>query len=74
MINEQPDDELNIPRATLNKMIKELLPDIRVSIESRELISNCCTEFITYISSESNELCNAEQKKTISPDHVIAGV
>ena len=72
-MNDQQDDELSIPRATLNKMIKELLPDIRVSIDSRELISNCCTEFITLISSEANDICNTEQKKTISPEHVISG-
>ena len=72
-MNEIPDDELSIPRATLNKMIKELLPDIRVSIDSRELISNCCTEFITLISTEANNICNIESKKTISPEHVIIG-
>lgn len=34
---EQPDDELTIPRAAMNKMIKELLPNIRVANEAREV-------------------------------------
>lgn len=71
---EQPEDELTIPRAAMNKMIKEMLPNIRVANEARELVLNCCTEFIHLISSESNEICNAQQKKTISADHVLAAL
>ena len=68
------DDELNIPRAALNKMIKELVPNIRIANDSRELILNCCTEFIHLLSSEANDICNKQQKKTISPEHILAGM
>ena len=68
------DDELSIPRAALNKMIKELIPNIRVANDARELILNCCTEFIHLVSSEANEICNKQQKKTISPEHVLQGI
>ena len=71
--NERDDEELSIPRAALNKMIKELAPNVRVANDARELILNCCTEFIHLISSEANELCNKQQKKTISPEHVLEG-
>ena len=73
---QQPeqDDELTIPRAAMNKMIKELLPNIRVANEARELVLNCCTEFIHLISSESNDICNQQQKKTISAEHVLAAL
>merc|ERR1712126_675828 len=67
-------DELTIPRAAMNKMIKELLPNIRVANEARELVLNCCTEFIHLISSESNDICNRQQKKTISAEHVLAAL
>ena len=70
---ETPDDELNIPRAAMNKMIKELVPNVRVANDARELILNCCTEFIHLISSEANDVCNKKNKKTISPDHVLLG-
>ncbi|XP_067009425.1 protein Dr1 isoform X2 [Anabrus simplex] len=65
------DDELTLPRASINKMIKEILPNIRVANESRELILNCCTEFIHLLSSEANEICNTQQKKTINAEHVL---
>jgi len=65
------DDELTIPRAAMNKMVKEILPNIRVANDARELILNCCTEFIHLISSEANEICNKQQKKTINAEHVL---
>ena len=71
---DDDDDELTIPRAAMNKMVKELLPNIRVANDARELILNCCTEFIHLISSESNDICNQQQKKTISAEHVLAAL
>ncbi|XP_055390413.1 protein Dr1 [Condylostylus longicornis] len=65
------DDELTLPRASINKIIKELVPSVRVANESRELILNCCTEFIHLISSEANEVCNQRNKKTINAEHVL---
>lgn len=74
MADNREDDELSIPRASLNKMIKELIPNIRVANDARELILNCCTEFIHLVSSEANDICNKQQKKTISPEHVLAAL
>ena len=70
---EREDDELSIPRAALNKMIKELVPSVRVANDARELILNCCTEFIHLVSSEANDICNKNQKKTITPEHILQG-
>ena len=67
------DDDLSIPRAALNKMIKELVPNIRIANDARELILNCCTEFIHLVSSEANDVCNKQHKKTITPEHILAG-
>lgn len=67
------EDELTLPRASINKMIKEIVPSIRVANESRELILNCCTEFIHLLSSEANEVCNLNNKKTINAEHILAG-
>lgn len=73
MADREVDDELSIPRAAMNKMIKEVVPNIRVANDARELILNCCTEFIHLISSEANDVCNKKNKKTISPEHVLTG-
>lgn len=60
------EEELSLPRSSINKIIKEIVPQIRVSSNIRELILSCCTEFIHLISSEANEICNQKNKKTIN--------
>jgi histone H3/H4 len=67
------EEELTLPRASINKIIKEIIPNIRVAQDARELILNCCTEFIHLISSEANDVCNQHQKKTINAEHVLSG-
>lgn len=67
------EDELTLPRASINKMIKELVPSVRIANEARELVLNCCTEFIHLLSSEANEICNQLHKKTINAEHVLMG-
>ncbi|XP_065221843.1 protein Dr1-like [Planococcus citri] len=65
------DEDLALPRASLNKLIKEVLPDLRVANEVRDLLLQCCSEFIHLISSEANEICKSQQKKTMSTEHVL---
>jgi Holliday junction resolvasome RuvABC DNA-binding subunit len=56
-------------------MISELLPnDVVCAKETRDLVIECCVEFIHLISSEANEICEQESKKTIAPEHIIAAL
>ncbi|KAJ7564114.1 hypothetical protein O6H91_02G002800 [Diphasiastrum complanatum] len=56
----------------MTKIIKEMLPpDVRVARDAQDLLVDCCVEFINLISSESNEICNKEEKRTIAPEHVL---
>jgi len=69
------DDDLSLPKATVAKMISELLPsDIVCAKETRDLVIECCVEFIHLISSEANEICEQESKKTIAPEHIISAL
>jgi histone H3/H4 len=66
----------------MSKLIQELLPkEIACAKETKELLTDCCVgnflfkrEFIHLISSEANEICEKEKKKTIAGDHVIAAL
>jgi len=69
------DDELTLPKATVYKLIQELLPgELTCSKETRDLVIECCVEFIHLISSEANEICEKESRKTISPEHVVGAL
>ncbi|KZW04334.1 histone-fold-containing protein [Exidia glandulosa HHB12029] len=69
------DEELSLPKATVQKMISEFLPnDVSVAKDTRDLIIECCVEFIHLIASDANEICEGESKKTIAPEHIISSL
>jgi len=72
--NGEESEDLNIPRAAINKMIKDTVPNFRVANDARDLITNCCTEFIRLIATQANEACEREQKRTITPDHLLTAL
>lgn len=38
--------------------------------DARDILIDCCVEFISLVSSEANDIMERESKKTISPEHV----
>jgi histone H3/H4 len=61
-------------QATVQKIVGEILSGssgIAFSKEARDVLIECCVEFITLISSEANEISEKEAKKTIACDHII---
>ncbi|ORY28471.1 histone-fold-containing protein [Naematelia encephala] len=66
------DDDVGLPKATVFKLIQEMLPpDIACSKEAKDVIVECCVEWVKLISTQSNTICDESSKKTISPEHVI---
>lgn len=69
------DEDVGLPKATVNKLILELLPkDISCAKDSRDIITDACVEFIHLISSEANEVCEKDGKKMIAGEHVITAL
>lgn len=65
-------DDLSLPKATVQKIISEILPsDIAIAKEAREAITECSIEFIMILSTQLNDIAEKEAKKTIAPDHVV---
>lgn len=59
--------------ATVQKIITEILsvsPGMAFTKEARDLLIECCVEFITLISSEANDIAEREAKKTIATEHI----
>ncbi|CAK9780796.1 histone-fold-containing protein [Cutaneotrichosporon oleaginosum] len=66
------DDEHTLPKATVYKLISEMLPDdLSCAKDTKEIIVDCCVEWIKLISAQSNTVCEESSKKTISPEHVL---
>ncbi|PWN87539.1 histone-fold-containing protein [Acaromyces ingoldii] len=52
-----------------------MLPsDISCARDTRDLLIECCVEFIHLVSSEANDVCEKGSKKTIAPEHVVAAL
>lgn len=63
---------VNSNSATVQKIIQEILAsDLSFAKDARDLLIECCVEFITLISSEANEIAEKEAKKTIAAEHVV---
>ncbi|OJD10430.1 hypothetical protein AJ78_08561, partial [Emergomyces pasteurianus Ep9510] len=59
--------------ATVQKIITEILPPSSgqtFAKDARDLLIECCVEFITLISSEANDISEKEAKKTIACEHI----
>ena len=73
-----------LPTATVQKIINEVLASqaskhedggapaqsMTFAKETRDLLIECCVEFITMLSTEANEIAEKDAKKTIACEHV----
>lgn len=62
-----------LPKATVNKFANDIAHslDVRLTADTRDLIATCCSEFVQLLSSEANDICEKDKKKTITPEHVL---
>ena len=62
-----------LSKATVQKIVTEILPPssgLSFGKDARDLLIECCVEFITLVSSEANEISEKEAKKTIACEHI----
>jgi histone H3/H4 len=64
------DNEVGLPQKGLNMIIKDVLPDMRIANESRELLNQCCAEFVKHLAREAQRISSNDQRKTIYHEHV----
>ncbi|KAL3990283.1 Histone-like transcription factor (CBF/NF-Y) and archaeal histone family protein [Acanthocheilonema viteae] len=64
------DSEVGLPQKGLNMIIKDVIPEMRVANESRELLNACCVEFVRHVSREAQRISADDQRKTIYHEHV----
>ncbi|KAJ0965324.1 hypothetical protein J5N97_026462 [Dioscorea zingiberensis] len=61
-----------MPIANVIRIMRKLLPQhAKISDEAKETIQECVSEYISFITSEANDRCQREQRKTITAEDVI---
>lgn len=72
MSDRDPTEDLSLPKATVQKIVSEIVPkDMVFAKDTRDALIECCIEFIMILSTQSNEIAEKESKKTIASEHVI---
>ncbi|KAI5180876.1 down-regulator of transcription 1 [Nematocida sp. AWRm80] len=67
--------EPKLPRASVDKIISNVLENRMVcSREVKHLLLNACAEFVHILATESNEICEKEQRKTVTHEHVYTAL
>lgn len=64
-------ENVEFPRSTMNKIANEIVPNHKLTNDGRELIANCCKEFIQLISSRASQLCSVQNKTYLTREHVL---
>jgi len=61
-----------LPIANINKIMKKSLPgNAKIAKEAKSCVQECVSEFISFITSEANDHCQTEKRKTINGDDII---
>jgi len=75
MVGNKGDEEASLPKATVAKIIKEILPTrIRCANEARELVVEAGMEFLQMVSSQANDICTKEGRHKMNEVHVVAAL
>lgn len=61
-----------MPIANVIRIMRKVLPThAKISDDAKETIQECVSEFISFITSEANDRCQKEQRKTITAEDVL---
>ncbi|XP_054820035.1 nuclear transcription factor Y subunit B-9-like [Prosopis cineraria] len=61
-----------MPIANVIRIMRRILPPhAKISDEAKETVQECVSEYISFITSEANQRCRQEQRKTVTADDVL---
>ncbi|EKX74409.1 hypothetical protein BEWA_044890 [Theileria equi strain WA] len=61
-----------LPIANIGRLMKSVLPpNAKIAKQAKDMIRECVTEFILFISSEASELCSLERRKTLTGEDIL---
>lgn len=66
------DQDRFLPIANVAKLMKKAIPERgKIAKEAKELVQECVSEFISFITSEAAERCALEKRKTINGEDIL---
>ncbi|GBE62707.1 histone-like transcription factor domain containing protein [Babesia ovata] len=66
------DYETALPIANVSRLMKSVLPGTaKIAKQAKDVIRECVTEFILFVSSEASDICTKERRKILSADDIF---
>jgi len=60
-----------LPIANVGRIMKQNLPpSAKISKEGKQLMQECVTEFISFVTGEASDKCHKENRKTVNGDDI----
>lgn len=61
-----------LPIANISRIMKEGLPqNAKISKDAKELVQQCVSDFIIFVTSEASDKCQREKRKTVNGDDIL---
>ncbi|KAL2336940.1 hypothetical protein Fmac_011386 [Flemingia macrophylla] len=61
-----------MPIANVIRIMRRILPShAKISDDAKEMIQECVSEYIGFITSEANDRCQKEQRRTVTADDLL---
>ncbi|PIN06377.1 hypothetical protein CDL12_21065 [Handroanthus impetiginosus] len=69
------DPDQYMPIANVTRIMRRVLPsNAKIADDAKETIQECVSEFISFVTSEANEKCHKEYRKTITSEDVLSAL
>ncbi|KAF7144950.1 hypothetical protein RHSIM_Rhsim04G0012600 [Rhododendron simsii] len=66
------DQDCYVPTANITRVMRRVLPpQAKIADDAKETVQQCVTEYINMITSEANDRCHREERKTITADDIL---
>jgi nuclear transcription Y subunit beta len=61
-----------LPIANIGRIMKRAIPpNAKIAKDARDIVQECVSEFISFITSEASDKCARERRKTINGDDLL---
>ncbi|CAD6336912.1 unnamed protein product [Miscanthus lutarioriparius] len=61
-----------MPVANVSRIMRQVLPPYaKISDDAKEVIQECVSEFISFVTGEANERCHTERRKTVTSEDIV---
>lgn len=68
---DQEEQDKALPIANVGRIMKQILPpSAKISKEGKQLMQECVTEFISFVTGEASDKCHKENRKTVNGDDI----